>query len=99
MLLSKIAAIESNSIPQFVITAFELLKEITLSGTMTFVKHISWGISLIEKLNSSFFFPQTLFRSKTLFCFSIVYKNDPLISIAEFFYSKVVFVFWLFVGS
>ena len=65
MLLSKTAAIESNSNPQFVIAAFELLKEKTLSRTTAFAKHTSLGISLAEKLNSSFFSPQTLFRSKT----------------------------------
>ena len=57
MSLSKTAAIESNSNPQFVIAAFELLKEKTLSRTTTFAKHTSLGISLAEKLNSSFFPP------------------------------------------
>ena len=59
------AATESNSNPQFVITAFELLKEKTLSITTAFAKHTSLSISLTEKLNSSFFSSQTLFRSKT----------------------------------
>ena len=65
MPLSKTTVIESNSNPQFVIVAFELLKEKKLSRTTTFAKHTSLGISLDEKLNSSFFPPQTLFRSKT----------------------------------
>ena len=66
MSLSKTTVIESNSNPQFMIAAFELLKEKTLSRTTTFAKHTTLGISLVEKLNSSFFSPQTLFRSKTL---------------------------------
>ena len=65
MSLSETAEIESNSNPQFVIAAFELFKEKTLSRTTAFAKHTSLGISLVEKLNSSFFSPQTLFRSKT----------------------------------
>ena len=65
MWLSKIAAIESNLNPQFVIATFELLKEKTLSRITTFSKHTSLDISLTEKLNYSFFFPQTSFRSKT----------------------------------
>ena len=65
MPLSKIATIGSNSNPQFMIAAFELLKEKRLSRTTAFAKHTSLGISLAEKLNSSFFSPQTLFRSKT----------------------------------
>ena len=47
--------IESNSNPQFVITIFKLLKEKMMSRTTAFVKHTSLCISLIEKLNSSFF--------------------------------------------
>ena len=39
------------------IAAFELLKEKMLSRTTAFSKHTSLGISLAEKLNSSFFFP------------------------------------------
>ena len=64
MPLSKIAEIESNSNPQFVIAAFEILKEKRLSRTKAFAsinhtwpRHTSLGISLAEKLNSSFFFP------------------------------------------
>ena len=57
MPLFKTVTIESNSNPQFVIVTFELLKVKTLSRTMTFAKHTSLDISLIKKLNSSFFFP------------------------------------------
>ena len=55
--LSKTTTIESNSNPQFVIAAFQLLKKKTLSRITTFAKYTSLGISLAEKLNSSFFFP------------------------------------------
>ena len=65
MSLFKIVVIESNSNLQFVITAFELLKEKTISRITVFVNHISLDISLVEKLNSLFFFPQIRFRSKT----------------------------------
>ena len=71
--LSKTAAIESNSNPLFVIAVFELLKEKTLSRTTVFAtinptwpSRTSLGISLAEKLNSSFFPLQTLFKSQTL---------------------------------
>ena len=66
MPLSWTTIIESNLNLQFMIATFELLKEKTLSRTTTFAKYTSLGISLAEKLNSSFFSPQTLFRSKTL---------------------------------
>ena len=52
MSLSKTAAIKSNSNPQFVIAAFELLKEKTLSRTTAFAKHTSLGISLAEPINT-----------------------------------------------
>ena len=71
MLMSKTAAIESNSNPQFVIEAFKLLNEKTLSRTTAFAQNISLDISLIEKLNSSFFFSsKTLIRSKTLWYYT-----------------------------
>ena len=57
MPLSKTTTIESNSNPQFVISAFKLLKEKTLSRTTIFSKHTSLSFSLPQKLNSSFFFP------------------------------------------
>ena len=57
ILLSKTTAIESKSNLQFVIAAFELLKEKTLSRTTTFVKHTSLGISLAEKLSFLIFSP------------------------------------------
>ena len=60
MSLSKTTSIESNSNSQFVIMAFELLNEITLSRTTTFAKHTSLGTSLTEKLNSSFFSPTNI---------------------------------------
>ena len=54
------------------IAALEILKEKMLSRTMAFAsinptwpKRTSLGINLTGKLNSSFFPPKTLFRSKT----------------------------------
>ena len=57
MSLLKKVTIKSNSNPQFVIAAFELLKEKTLARTIAFTKHNSLGINLTKKLNSSFFVP------------------------------------------
>ena len=55
MSLFKTASIESNSNSKFMITTFKLLKKKTLSRTTIFSKHTSLNISLIKKLNSSFF--------------------------------------------
>ena len=74
MPLSKTTAIESNSNPQFVIAAFKLLKEKTLSGTTAFAKHTSLSISLAEKLNSSFFFPHKHYFDLKLFLISPSYN-------------------------
>ena len=73
MSLSKTVAIESNSNSQFVIAAFELLKEKTLSRTTTFSKHTSLGISLAEKLNSSFFSHKHYFDLKLRIVIIIIY--------------------------
>ena len=54
---SKTATIKSNLNPQFVIAAFELLKEKTPLRTTAFAKHTGLDISLAEKLNFSFFSP------------------------------------------
>ena len=64
MPLFQTTVIESNSNPQFVIAAFELLKKKTMSRTTEFAKYTSLDISLTEKLNSLYFSSQTLFRSK-----------------------------------
>ena len=77
MPLSKTVAIESNSNLQFVIAAFELLNEKTLLRTTTFAKHTSLGISLVEKLNSSFFPHKYYFGLKLITTCLVEGRNSP----------------------
>ena len=84
MLLPKTTAIESNSNLQFVIATFKLLKEKILSRITAFVKHTSFT----EKQNSLFFFPLTLFRSKTLkdIYIQVLYECLEFYEVCSFFF-------------
>ena len=60
------------------IATFELLKEKTLSRTTAFAKHISLGISLTEKLNSSFFFPHKHYFGLKLYSISSLENESTM---------------------